>query len=193
MNPEVLKFVLGEILKLTHPLCPFITEKLWHELFEPTGSLMNQDFPSLNFEDAEAVGKFNQVQNVVSGIRQIRADQGVNPKDKIAVFMTDQALEDQAKIIELLANLSAFKIVQTVPDSAIKLVIDGLAIFVDIPVDEAAEAARLKKEKSELEAKIKNLEGRLSNKSYTEKAPAHLVEQTRSELDQAKDQLSKIL
>jgi len=64
---------------------------------------------------------------------------------------------------------------------------------VDIPVDEAAEAARLEKEKSELEAKIKNLEGRLANKSYTEKAPAHLVEQTRAELDQAKNQLSKIL
>ncbi len=193
MNPTVLKFALGEILKLTHPLCPFITEKLWQSLFEPDGCLMHQAYPDLDFKDAAAEKDFAEVQEIVSAIRQLRAERGINPKEKIVAYSQVEGLEAEAPVIALLANLSEFNTSGTVQESAVKLVVNQHEIFVDIPFDEAAEAARLEKEKTELEAKIKNLEGRLANKAYTEKAPSHLVQQTRDELDQAKDQLSRLL
>jgi len=193
MNPAVLKFALGEILKLTHPLCPFITEKLWQSLFEPEGSLMNQDYPNLDFKDEAAEKDFAEVQEIVSAIRQLRADRGLNPKEKIAAYSQVDHLEAEGPIIRLLANLSDFHTNQEVPDSAVKIVVNHHEIFIDIPIDEAAEAARMAKERAALEAEINNLEGRLANPSYTEKAPPELVQQTRDALAQAKEKLSKIL
>lgn len=194
-NLAVLRYVLAEILKLTHPLCPFITEQCWQELFDKT-SLMDATYPEAGFRSATAVENFATVQRIVNAIRALRAEKNLNPKDKIEASIKSDAahLKAAAELIKSLANLSDLAVSASVtkPEHGATTIVDNLEIFVDIPFDEAAEEARTEKLKTELEQKITGLEGRLSNPSYTEKAPEHLVAQTRAELEQAKSELEKL-
>ena len=75
---------------------------------------------------------------------------------------------------------------------AAKATAAGCEIYVSGVVDPAAEAGRLAKERAELEKKVKTLQGRLANKGYTDKAPPHLVQQTRDELASAEAELAKL-
>ena len=196
LNPETLKYVYGEILKLTHPLCPFVTETIWQELFESEGSIMDHKYPAPQFHDEEAEKTFTTVQNLVTEIRRIRAEKKLNPKEKISakIRSNDSQIATTPELLKVLGNLSEVEIGPgiTKPEKAATSVIDGHDLYVEIPFDEGAEKARLEKEVEQLQKKITGLEGRLSNPSYTEKAPAHLVQQTRDELTQAKEDLEKM-
>ncbi len=194
-NLEVLRFVLAEILKLTHPLCPFITEQCWQELFDEN-SLMAATYPVAGFMSETAIENFETVQNIVSAIRTIRAEKGINPKDKImAGIKSDEAhIAASRALIAALANLSEFEVGANLvaPEQRATTMVDGLEIFVEVPFDEDAERARIEKLKLELEKKVAGLKGRLSNSSYTDKAPAHLVAETRKHLEQAELELKTL-
>jgi valyl-tRNA synthetase len=180
-NPAFLKHIFLEILKLTHPLCPFITEKLWGELADD-GFLVDQEFPISDFADNGAEKSFSLIQEVVTEIRRVRADNQLNPKEKLS-FSTEYSLNEP--LIETLANVkSRFLDVKMTT----KIVVGGHEIFIQIPVDEK----RIAREKTALEGQIKSLEVRLGNKGYVDKAPAHLIEQTNKELEEAKEKLKKL-
>ncbi len=194
-NLEVLRYTLAEILKLTHPLCPFITQQCWQELFADS-LIIEEAFPAENFKDENAVTQFQTVQSLVGAIRTIRAEKGLNPKDKIAAgIKTDEAfVKSTAPLVTALANLSALDVASSLdtPEHSATMVVNDLELFVAVPFDEKAEAARVEKQISELEQKIAGLKGRLNNPSYTEKAPEHLVNQTREQLAQAESELAKL-
>ncbi len=196
LNPEILKYVYGEILKLTHPLCPFITETIWQQLFDPNGSIMDLEYPNPQFGSPEAEATFTTVQNLVTEIRKIRAEKKLNPKEKISVKIKSDNTEIKSAgdLLKVLANLSEIEIEANVakPEHAAVSVVDGYDLYVEIPFDPEAEKNRLTKEIEQLQKKISGLEGRLSNPSYTEKAPPALVQQTQDELTQAKDGLMKM-
>jgi len=194
-NIDVLRYVLAEILKLTHPLCPFITQQCWQELFSDS-LIIEESFPSLSLENPEAVKQFTTVQNIVGAIRTLRAEKNLNPKDKIAAgIKTDEAhLKSASDLVKALANLSDLEVAAQAitPEHSATTIVDNLEIFVDIPFDADAEAARIEKLKTELSQKIAGLKGRLSNPSYTEKAPPKLVAETQAQLEQAESELQKL-
>lgn len=194
-NLEVLRFVLAEILKLTHPLCPFISQQCWQELFSDS-LIINESFPTENYKNEAAVEQFTIVQNIVGAIRTIRAEKGLNPKDKImAGIKSDEAhIADSGALIAALANLSEFNAGTNLvtPEQSATTVVDGLEVFVEVPFDEGAESVRIEKLKLELEKKVAGLKGRLSNSSYTDKAPEHLVAETRKQLEQAELELKTL-
>jgi len=196
LNVATLVYVYQEILKLTHPLCPFITEQCWREMGNKN-SLMDVSFPQKNELYPEALEQFATVQNIVGAIRTLRAEKGLNPKDKIAASIkSDEAhLKAAGPLVVALANLSEIEVSNSAQNTehGATTIVDNLEIFVDIPFDEAAESARIEKDKAELEKRIAGLKGRLSNPSYTEKAPAALVDQTRAELAQAESELEKLI
>lgn len=179
----VLKFTLGEILKLTHPLCPFITEKLWQENFKKEGSLMTEAFPKLDFKNQKSETEFINLQNLITQIRSLRAEKKLNPKEKLLVSTSIQSQE----IKDLLQALAGINFGETDKEAVI-LIEANLEVKVQVPVDEN----RQTKEIEEIEKNISALKGRLSNKAYTEKAPAHLVQQTQDELNQAEETLKKL-
>ena len=181
-NPAFLKHIFLEILKLTHPLCPFITEKLWGELADD-GFLVNQAFPVSNFTDNTAEKTFSMTQEIVTEIRRVRADNQLNPKEKLSIQLSGEVDE------RLITTLAGVKFEDVDKASATKIVVGKLDIFVQIPIDEK----RIAREKSALEAQIKSLEVRLGNKGYVDKAPAHLIEQTKKELEDAQEKLQKLL
>lgn len=189
-----------EVLKLTHPLCPFVTEAIWEELGQE-GFLMEQRFPDAQAQVDDG-GSFDFLKSLVKAVRDVRAARAIVPKEKLRVTLHErEAAYDRAVLeallpyFQVLAGLSGCEIASGTagaPKDAVVIHLQSYDVEVDIPVDEAAEAARKAKEIAELEKKIAALSDRLANPSYTEKAPEHLVNQTKEELEQAQAMLAKL-
>jgi valyl-tRNA synthetase len=196
-HPEFLAAVFGEILKLAHPLCPFVTESIRNELFEAQ-SLIHEDFPELKEENLETIKQFSTVQNIIRAIRKVRTEKNLTPREKINISISAEKetnwLQKEAKLLTQLAALGELKIEETAPkpEQAVVLLINELEIFVEVPFDAETEKTRLAKEIATLEKSIAGLEGRLANKSYTEKAPVHLVAETQKELERAQEEKVKL-
>ncbi|MDH3324594.1 MAG: class I tRNA ligase family protein, partial [Candidatus Peregrinibacteria bacterium] len=184
-NPEFLKSLYGEILKLVHPLCPFVTEEIWKELFDSEELILEQDFPKVDFEDSDSEVAFEKIKALVTEIRSLRADEKVNPKEKLLVEISGDLDDEVLKLIEVLAGV---KFQDVEKEQSSKIVVQDLEIFVQIPVDEN----RVKAEIEGLKKEIAALEGRLSNKSYVERAPEKLVNETKEKLEMAKEKLEKL-
>lgn len=195
-NPQFLAWLYLEILGLVHPLCPFVTDTIYQEFWGNGESLMNRDYPKFDFQESSACELFTKIQNIVSEIRKVRAEKKLNPKDKISVKIKASMLElaENEAILKSLANLSNLEFDENSekPERSVVVLVDGIEIFVEIPFDQAAEKARLTKERDELKNKIAGLQNRLSNKSYIEKAPEHLVNQTKEQLKGFEAELEKV-
>jgi valyl-tRNA synthetase len=176
-------------------LCPFITQQCWQELFSDS-LIIDEAFPSEKFSNEAAVAQFSTVQNIVGAIRTIRAEKNLNPKDKVAASIKSDAehVKSAVPLIMALGNLSELVVALNVKkgENVATIVAEGLEIFITVPFDADAETARIEKLKAELVQKIEGLKGRLSNSSYTDKAPEHLVAQTRDQLAQAQSELEKL-
>ncbi len=189
-NPEFLAGLYAEILKLTHPLCPFVTEQIWKDLLgkpqTANSLLLEEHFPDLDFQDKKSVAEFEKIQNLVNEIRSLRAENKLNPKEKLSMSV-EPPLQDEAR--NLTERLAGVVFNDLEDDMAQKIITDDLEVLVQIPVDEA----RQQKEINSLKKEISALEGRLSNKKYIENAPEKLVNETKENLEKAKAKLAKII
>ncbi|MEN0021365.1 MAG: class I tRNA ligase family protein, partial [Planctomycetota bacterium] len=208
----VLRSVLDAILRLLHPVAPFVTEAV----FEGLAKLPNPEVPGLSltrsrrggllctagwpdvagdYRDAEAEEAWGRVQGLVSAIREVRAQHQVKPRQRITLHTAGDAhaavgrvVESAQAVVEFLAGVEAYTSDEPT-GPAVDVRIEGfdckLSNLAD-EVDLGAECERLTREIADKDKAIKALEGRLSNPGYTQKAPAHLVEQTRKQLEQAK-------
>ncbi|MEM1329528.1 MAG: valine--tRNA ligase [Planctomycetota bacterium] len=210
----VLRNTLDAILRLLHPVMPFITESIYERLREidagvtegltlsepeRSGLLCTAGWPDtagLRDEDAETL--FERVRTLVGAIREVRAQHRVQPRRKVTLHATTALLPlvDQADgLVETLAGVGKIT-TDTAPETggvaftfeAGELKLSDLADAVDT----GAERERLTRQQGELSKSAKALEGRLSNPGYTEKAPTHLVQQTRDQLDQVKAELAAV-
>ena len=197
-NPAFLYGTFLEVLKLSHPLVPFISEKLWDELGPKGSFLIEQEFPKLKFKDKDSSTLFASLQEIVTEIRKVRADKKLNPKDKISVKISagdkSSALAETVEVLKVLANLSDVEIATKVvkPERSTMVIVEGMEIFVEVPFDATAEKKRLETEIASLEKSIAGLNGRLANKAYTDKAPEHLVNQTKQQLSDAQSELATL-
>ncbi|MCK5460626.1 class I tRNA ligase family protein [Candidatus Gracilibacteria bacterium] len=202
-NPEFLAWLYFEILTLVHPLCPFVTEKIFKRFWGEKESIMDRNYyPEPTFQDKDAENLFKKIQNIVFEIRKVRADKKLNPKDKVVVKIKtkgmeagfEQSLRDSTKVIQSLANLSALEMEENMekPEHCATVFVEEIELFVEIPFDAQAEKNRITKEIEQIQKQISGLEGRLANKSYIEKAPKALVNQTKEQLKNAKQDLEKL-
>lgn len=203
-QPAVLRLVLDAILRLMHPVTPFITEALHERVgalpskeitgfaFAPTKStetLCQSGWPEpdAGLRDDVAEDAFDRMRSLVTAIREVRASMQVPPKRQI-VLHADAALAESCKrwspLVETLAGVKEIT-TDAAPAVSAALPLDGTEHRLSDLTDQAdagAEKERLQKELDTINKSIKALEGRLSNPGYTDKAPAHLVDQTRAEL-----------
>ncbi len=218
---HVLATCLDVSLRLMHPMIPFATERLWWALNEvmpatnprgipgridlaPAERLIRAAWPSfdekmdtLTSSGAERV--VERLQEITQAIRTIRTENKVDPRKSVPVVIRHQPgvghlLIANKATIELWANCDITAMGEDVaePENAAKTTAAQCEVFVAGMVDPAAEAQRLARERGDLEKKIATLRGRLANKGYTEKAPAHLVQQTRDELANAEAELAAL-
>jgi valyl-tRNA synthetase len=205
---RVLAACLDAILRLLHPVMPFVSEKLWEHLnaitpasreieglaLPPGELLVKAAWPvCTRAVDEEAERELGLVQRVVSALREMRTTYKVPPRQTIDVSAKAppaiaQRMLAQRELIEILANVSGREIgphVARPADAAVS--IDGeIEHYAHGLIDADAEKTRLSKRRDELNKTIATLEGRLNNPSYADKAPAHLVQQTRDQLTLAR-------
>ncbi len=216
----VLRNALDAILRMLHPVCPFVTEAIYERLrevgapdtpgltVEPAELLCSAAWPeaSDDLRDEKSEESFERLRELIVTIRDLRARQKTPPKARPTLHIDDalaQEITAGGGVVETLAGLNE---VTTAPadESCAPFTFDakerhlsGLAG--DVKADARAERSHLEATLAELEKSIGTLEKRLANPGYVEKAPAHLVQQTRdqlaklqSERDAAKTSLERL-
>jgi valyl-tRNA synthetase len=191
--------VLEALLRLAHPIIPFITEELWQKVAVLAGkrgadeeaSVMVQPYPRAQPEkiDAQADAEVSLMKRAIDALRNLRSEMNLSPAQKVPLLASGDAatLAAFAPYMQALARLSDVQVVADVNAAAggtaapIKLV-DDLRLMLKIEVDVAAERDRLGKEIERLENEIRKAEAKLGNASFVERAPAAVVAQEKERL-----------
>ena len=190
LNNELLAHCLESILKLAHPFAPFITETIWQTLaWEGDSLLVSQRWPKIAEFDKSRSAEFDELQAIITECRFITKALSVSGA---TLYYTDvPLLTASAKLVAKLARLAA--VIEVKDGTGVYLTSTRYRCWLDIERG-AAEAyqKQLAAKKQAQEAVIAKLEGRLANKSYVHDAPKHIVEQTRTQLEDAKGLLANI-
>jgi valyl-tRNA synthetase len=178
---------LQQILKLLHPVMPFITEELW-EQFGDTALLMTSAWPALTLRDAAAEAEIDWLVRVISEIRAVRAEMNVPPSARLNLLvkgasqLTHERYLRYQSILLSLARLGSLSLgAESGGKGAVQLVVDETTLFLPLAdfIDLAAERARLAKEIGKLTDEIDKLDGKLGNAAFIARAPAEIIEEQR--------------
>ena len=199
---RVLVRVLEVILRLLHPIMPFITEELWQTVAplanaKHTDSIMVASWPVADASKIkqDSLDKMEVLQDLMGAVRNLRGEMNLGPAVKAPLFIEGGAeLDICLRYLPMMARLSDVMRVDTLPeDDAPVAVAYGARLMLKVEVDKAAETARLSKEQEKLQKALDKLTAKLEKPGYTDKAPAHLVEKDRAELAQLNDKMAKIM
>lgn len=194
--------VLETILRLLHPIMPFITEELWQVVAplanaKTADSIMLAAYPQADKEQIvqTAFDKMAALKDLVEEVRKLRGEMGIAPNVKAPLFVEGSAeLEGLLKYLPSLTRLTEAKLVDNLPEAedAPVAVCNGARLMLKVEIDKAAETARLSKEAEKLQKALDKLNAKLSKPGYVDKAPAHLVEKDKAELAELMDKMGKV-
>ena len=199
---SVLVRVLEVILRLLHPIMPFITEELWQTVAplanaKHTDSIMLAAWPVADTSKIkqDSLDKMAVLQDLMGAVRNLRGEMNLGPAVKAPLFIEGGAeLDICLRYLPMMARLSDVMRVDALPeDDAPVAVAYGARLMLKVEVDKAAETARLSKEQEKLQKALDKLISKLEKPGYTDKAPAHLVEKDRAELAQLNDKMAKVM
>lgn len=206
---------LEAVLRLAHPLIPFITEELWQTVAPIAGrkthdSIMLAAYPRAEEYkiDAASEAKIERLKTLTHACRNLRGEMNISPAQRVPLFVTGggDELFDFSTVLQALGKLSEVQIVSeeefdkiTAENMAPVAVVGETRLMLKVEIDVAAERERLKKEIEKLEKQISIAQGKLSNEGFVARAPAAVVEQEKQRvadfsatLDKLKPQLSKL-
>ena len=194
--------VLEAILRLLHPLMPFITEELWQTVAplanaKHSDSIMLAAYPEADMEQIvpAAFDKMASLKDLADEVRKLRGEMGIAPNVKAPLFVEGGSdLADCLKYLPALTRLTEAKLVDKLPEAedAPVAVCNGARLMLKVEIDKAAETARLSKEAEKLQKALDKLNAKLAKPGYTDKAPAHLVEKDRADLAELQDKMAKV-
>ncbi len=186
-NIPLLAYILTSTLQLAHPFAPFVTETIWQTLSWAQDPLLaTSSWPTIPGADKAKAKAFTEVKTIVAEARAIIRAVGANKPQ--LVYQDAPLIEANAALITRLAKLG--NVAYGALSEGIQLTQTTYKAMLDIPADVAKQYADKLAEQAKAETEaIKRLEARLSNKSYTEHAPAAVVKQTRTQLADAKARL----
>jgi valyl-tRNA synthetase len=188
--------VLEGILRLAHPIMPFITEEIWQRVAPLAGvqgkTIMLQPYPELTPADVDldAIEEMNWVMAVISAIRTIRSERDIAPSKLLPVLLADGSKQEHdwlarhAHYLHQLARTESVRWLakgEATPESAMQLVGRMKALIpLGSLIDKRSELERLRKEMERIEKEQAKARTKLANSDFTARAPAHVVEQEKS-------------
>jgi len=205
---QTLLLMLENILRLAHPLMPYITEEIWQLIKDKAGaqgtSIMHAAFPVYDESkvDQQAISDIEWVKKFVVGIRNIRGEMQLAEKKQLPVICKLGDAEDKRRVNENLQYLSKLANLESItwlnkgdeePLSATTLIGD-LEILVPMAglIDTKAEANRLKKDIDKQKQELSRVEGKLKNEKFVSKAPAEVVEKEKSKMAGLSSAISRL-
>ncbi len=193
---RVLGHVLDQLLRMLHPIIPFVTEELWTTLTRQE-SLVVAAWPAADpaYVDLSAETELTALQRVVTEVRRFRADQGVRPAQRVAAQLSGLDSAGLAEHEPLIRSLARLDDAGTEFAATAKLSVDGgVSVAVDTrgTIDVAAERARLEKDKAAAEKEAAQCRAKLGNASFVDKAPEPVVSKIRDRLVAAERDLARI-
>ncbi|MEJ1354276.1 MAG: valine--tRNA ligase [Candidatus Sedimenticola sp. (ex Thyasira tokunagai)] len=212
---QTLVGVLETLLRLTHPIMPFITEEIWQKAAPLAGieaeTLMLRPFPVADQSkmDRDAEAEMEWVKLFILGIRRIKGEMNIAPSKPLGVLLQNASdldrawLESNRHYLDFLARLESATLLESgveAPESATALV-GEMKVLIPMAglIDKAAELARLEKEIGKITSDMERISKKLENPNFVDKAPAAVVQKEKdkladqqSALDNLQEQLEKI-
>ena len=205
--------VLETVLRLAHPIIPFVTEQLWQTVaplsgrkLNPAGdSIMLQAYPEPNLKkiDEQAEGWMHELKALTDACRNLRGEMQLSPATKVPLIVEGQdhaRLSGFAPYLQALAKLSQVEVVAKLPDSPAPVsIVNTTRLMLKVEIDVAAERERLTKEITRLEGEITKANAKLDNEGFVARAPAQVVAQEKERvanfsatLEKLRDQMLKL-
>lgn len=204
---QVLAFCLDQVLRLFHPIIPYITERLWQQLavIAPHRGLPGLAEPRMSdvltvadcppeagwpgLDDAKIIEIFQDLQDATRGVRDLRSKCNVLPKVKVTVTLKVPAdhvesLRSQAHIIREMAGVETLHVVSEAvrPRNSASTVVGAVQILVHDVSDDEAEHKRVEKDLAGVEKQIAGKESKLANEKFVQNAKPEVVEAERQRL-----------
>jgi valyl-tRNA synthetase len=204
--------VLEVVLRLAHPVIPFVTEALWQSVAPLAGksgpTIMLQPYPEPNpaMIDEGAEQWMAQLKALTDATRNLRGEMQIAPSVRVPLIVEPGNVDDKARMeafapyVQSLGKLSEVQIVDALPESPAAVSIVGTTkLMLKVEIDVAAERERLSKEIARIEGEIAKCNGKLGNESFVARAPAAVVEQEKERLvnfsatiEKMREQLEKL-
>ncbi|HWT72608.1 MAG TPA: class I tRNA ligase family protein, partial [Oxalicibacterium sp.] len=208
--------VLETILRLAHPVIPFITEQLWQTVAPLTGlklnpagdTIMLQRYPESQPSKIDEASEqwMAELKAMTDACRNLRGEMQLSPAQRVPLIMEAADTEQRARLqgfapyLQSLAKLSEVQVVATLPQSPAPVSIVGTTkLMLEVEIDVEAERERLTKEITRLEGEIAKANAKLSNESFVARAPAQVVAQEKERvtnfsatLDKLREQFGKL-
>jgi valyl-tRNA synthetase len=198
---KTLLTVLETILRLTHPIMPFITEELWQTVAplieaKSTPSIMLANYPVAdpNQIDMSAMQQVTLLKSLVNCVRNLRGEMQLGPAQKIPLYIENAAsLAHHCAYIKALAKLSDVHVVPQLPDTNAPIaVLDQIRLLLEVKIDKTQERARLQKELAQLQQDIDKIAQKLDNAAFVAKAPVDIVTKEKTRFAQLTEMHQKI-
>ena len=206
---------LEALLRLMHPLMPFITEEIWQQVAPRANidapTIMQQPFPETDLDrhDSEAVSDIEWVRNFILGVRQIRGEMDISPGKMLPLVLQHASAEDQRRAsahAALLARVGRVESISTLgdgerPPASATALLGDMKLLVPMKglIDVEAERARLDKQRGKVVAELAKTQAKLGNEKFVNNAPTAVVTQEREraagfekQLTQLAEQLEKL-
>jgi valyl-tRNA synthetase len=205
---QTLVRVLESVLRLLHPITPYITETIWQKIAPLAGiegkTIMHQPYPvsDNNKIDNGAIADMQWVMSTIEGVRNIRGEMNIKPSRKIPVFLENttqsdvQRLEKHGEYLKNLARLESISVLskgKAAPESATALV-GEMKVLVPLAglIDKGAELKRLEKEIQKLEKELASVQGKLNNENFVSRAPESIVQQEKNRATEIESSLASL-
>jgi valyl-tRNA synthetase len=205
---QTLVQVLEQLLRLAHPIIPFISEEIWQRVAPLAGvsgeSISLQPYPVVDALriDAQAVEEMEWVMQFILGIRKIKGEMNISPGKMVPVLLANTTADDRQRVadnrayLDFLARTESIGILSTgdeAPESATALV-GEMQVLIPMAglIDVEAERQRLKKEISRLSGDRERTEKKLLNPNFVDKAPEAVVQKERDKLEESKTALANL-
>ena len=193
---------LESILRLAHPVIPFITEEIWQIIIplirKDHESITLEKFPKSREEkiDEHSIEWVNTLKKLIDNVRSLRSEMNISPANKIPLALSGnkKELEEYLPYLISLAKLSDAKITADLPEKEAPVAIIGnYKVMLNIEIDKEAEAIRLKKEIERAEIDLNKAGIKLNNKNFVSKAPKEIIKQEEERLNKFTEHKDKLV